>query len=160
MLILINALDQGVTTKTATLWEQFVSRVRAYRLDHDIAAGASPESSPLLALRAQALVRPAMRQALARSVERLLEEAARGPAPPSFGLRVPVRRDRILESADALQMLIDRLLAPVPVPARGVAGVRILLTDGAGSLYYPSAGDDLTSLVLEIVEQLEPLNSW
>lgn len=160
MLILINPLDQGVTTRTATPWECLVSHVRAYTLDHDIAAGAFPESSPLLALRAQALVRPALRHALARSVEQLLEEAARGHAPKPAGLRIPVRRDRILEAADALQMLIDRLLASVPVPARGVAGVRILLTDGAGPLYYPGDSDDLNTLVLEIVEQLGPIHSW
>jgi hypothetical protein len=160
MLILINALDQGVTTRTATPWEQFVSHIRAYKLDHDIAAGASPESSALLALRAQALVRPAMRQRLARSLEQLLEEAAPGHGPQPSGLQVRVRRDRILGAADALQILIDRLLAPAPAPARGVAGLRILLTDGAGPLYYPSDNDNLSAHVLEIVEQLEPLDSW
>ena len=160
MLIMIDALDQGVTTRTATPWEQFVSHVRAYKLDQDIAAGASPESSALFAIRAQALVRPAMRQRLARSLEQLLDEAAPGHEPQPSGLRVRVRRDRILGAADALQILIDRLLAPSPVPARGVAGVRILLTDGAGPLYYPSDNDNLSARVLEIVEQLEPLDSW
>jgi hypothetical protein len=160
MLILINALDQGVTTRTATPWEQFISHVRAYKLDHDIAAGASPESSALLALRAQALVRPAMRQRLARSLEHLREGAEPRPGPQPSGLRVRVRRDRILGAADALQILIDRLVAPAPVPARGVAGVRILLIDGAGPLYYPSDNDNLSAHVLEIVEQLEPLDSW
>jgi hypothetical protein len=160
MLILINALDQGVTTRTATPWERCVSHVRAYKLDHDIAAGASPESSALLALRAQALVRPAMRQRLARSLEQLLEEATPGHGPQPWRLRVRVRGDRILGAADALQILIDRLLAPAPVPARGMAGVRILLTDGAGPLYYPSNNDNLSAHVLEIIEQVEPLDSW
>lgn len=161
MLILINAVDQGVTTRTVTPWEQFVSHVRTCKLDHDIAAGASPESSALLALRVQALVRPAMRQRLARCLEQLLEEAAPGHGPQPSGLPVRVRRDRILDAADALQILIDRLLAPAPapVPARGVAGLRILLTDGAGPLYYPSDNANPSAQVLEIVEQLEPLDS-
>lgn len=160
MLILIDALDQCVTTKAATSWERIVSHVRAYKLDRDLAAGASPESSALLALRAQTLVRSSMRRSLARSIEQLFEEATRGCTPGFAGARIPIRRNRIMAAADALQMLIDRLVMPGPVPARGVAAVRVLLTDGAGPLYYPGSNDDLPAVVLNLVEQLELLNSW
>ena len=159
MLILTRALDQGVTARNVTPGQLFLSHARSYKLDREIAAGAAPESSPLRAIRAQALVRPSFRRTLARRVEQLLDEAT-GPPPRVAGCRIVPRSTRILEAAGALQMLIDRLRAPAPVPARGVAGVRVLLTDGAGPLYYPGDNDDLELVVLEIVRQLEPLNNW
>ena len=49
---------------------------------------------------------------------------------------------RVREAQPELEDLIDRLLAPVPVPARGVALVRLLLRDGAGPLFrYESEAD-------------------
>lgn len=160
MLILIDDLDQSVTTKSATPVERIVSYLRASKLDREIASGASPEATVSLALRAQALVRPSMRRALARRVEELLEEATSGRTQQFAGVRISVPRDRILDAADALQTLVDHLRAAGPVPARGVALVRVLLTDGAGPLYYPDGIDDLTAIILDAVQQLEPLSSW
>ena len=162
VLILIVDLDECVTTRVATPWEWLVSHVRAAKLDRDIAAGASADGSPLLALRAQALVQPSMRRALARTVGQLLAEATGtgSSAPHAAELRIPIRRDTIMDAADALQMLIERLLTRGPVPARGVAQVRLLLTDGAGPLYYPSDAADLRAAVDAAIEQLEPLSNW
>ena len=160
MLILMDDLDQCVAARTATTVERISAFVRATSLDRDLAAGVSPDSSAPLALRAQALVRPSMRRALARSVQQLLDEATFEGPPRFIGARVWVRRERILQVADGLQLLIDRLLTPGPVPARGVALLRVLLTDGAGPLYCPGDNDDLPALVLDVVERLEPLNSW
>ena len=159
MLILTSALEQGVTATNVTLRLLFLSHARSHKLDREIAAGVAAESSPLRALRAQILVRPSFRRTLARRVELLLEEAT-GPPPRVAGSRIVPRSTRILEAAGALQMLIDRLQAPAPVPARGVAGVTVLLTDGAGPLYYPGDNDDLGLAVLEIVKQLDPLTNW
>jgi hypothetical protein len=160
MLILIDDLDQCVTAKAATPWERFASRLRAAKLDRDIAAGASPDANAFLALRAQALVQPAMRRTLAQGVSRLLAEAGDKSAPLFLDPRISIQRDSILDAADALQMLIDRLLMAAPVPARGVAQARLLLTDGVGPLYSPSGRDDLRARVLAAVDQLEPLSNW
>jgi hypothetical protein len=160
MLILLDDLAQCVAMRTATPVQRIAARIRATRLDRDLAAGASPDSSPLLALRAQALVRPSMRRALARRVQQLLDDAAHEEPTRVVSARVPVRRERILPVADALRLLIDRLLTPGPVPARGVAVVHDLLTDGAGPLYYVRGHDDLLDVVLDAVEQLAPLSAW
>ena len=137
MLILIDDLDQSVTAKGETTWERFVSHVRAARLDRDIATGASPDSNAFLALLALALVQPCD----------VADAGARIPAPGGRGAdnsalrrldpRIPIQRDSILDAADALQMLIDRLLMAAPVPARGVAQALLLLTDGVGPVYMP-----------------------
>ena len=160
MLILIDDLDQGVTAKSATPWEWFVSHVVAARLDRDLAAGASPDACPVLALRAQALVRPWMRRLLAGRVRQVLEEATDDGALRFLDPRIPVQRNRVLDADDALRSLIERLLLPGPVPARGVAVARLVLTDGAGPLYNPNCPDDLRGRVLAAVEQLEPLSNW
>lgn len=160
MLILIDDVDCCVTTRDATVLEWLASHVRAAKLDRDLARGASPDASAALALRAQALVRPSMRGALARRVGKLVEEATWGRAPRPTEARISIRRDRIVDAADALQVLIDLLVTPAPVPARGVAQVHVLLTDGAGPVYYPGDTDDLRASVLHAVEELEPLSNW
>jgi hypothetical protein len=101
-----------------------------------------------------------MRRALARSLQQLLDDAA-SEGPPRFtGVRVRVPPGRIRQVADELQLLIDRLLTPGPVPARGVALVRELLADGSGPLYYGHEPDGLLVVLLDAVEQLAPLNGW
>ena len=161
MLILIDELERCVTTTAATPLDRLVSHLRAGKLDREIAAGASPDANAMLALRARALVRPSARQALARRLALLLEEAASGRPTSRFGdARIPISRERIVAAADALRFLMDRLLTPGPVPARGVAVVRVLLTDGTGPLYYPSDTDDLRSVALAAAEELEPLRNW
>jgi hypothetical protein len=111
-------------------------------------------------MRAQLLVQPSMRRLLARRVRQVLADA-RGDGYPRFlDPRIPVQRNRVVAAADALQMLVERLLLPGPVPARGVAVARLLLTDGAGPLYNPSSPDDLRARVLAAVDQLEPLSNW
>ena len=161
MLILLNEFDQCVATRPATAVERVAARVRATRLDRDLAAGESPDSTAALALRAQVLVRPSMRRALAHGVQRLLAEAASEAPPRCIGARVFVRPERILRVTDELRLLIDHLLTPGPVPARGVALVRLLLSDGAGPLYYGPGNDaELRAVILAAVEHLEPMHGW
>ena len=44
-------------------------------------------------------------------------------------------------------MLAGYLAGPGPVPARGVAMVSLLLTDGAGPLYREASAEDLGDLI-------------
>src|SRR5215475_8674131 len=74
------------------LWDPALTRIRGTLLDKRLAAGASPESSPLIALRARALVVPARRQRLAGDWDRLVRVAGERPAAAA---RVPLRRERI-----------------------------------------------------------------
>jgi hypothetical protein len=50
--------------------------------------------------------------------------------------------------------LASRLLAPVPVPARGVAMVSQLLTDGVGPLYNAASREDLRATAQRAAEAL------
>lgn len=156
MLILFND-DQSVITRAETPLDRLMARARAATLDRALAGGVPPEASAALALRAQALVRPSTRDALAHCVERLVEEAHHGHRPCTASARVPARRSAVIEATDLLQVLTAALRASAPVAARGVAQVNVLLTDGAGPLYCH--GCDLRPFVLEALYELAPLGA-
>jgi hypothetical protein len=147
-------MDQAgcpVASKTRP-WDRLLTRMRGFRLDQDLAGGASPEDSVELALRAQLLVRPRHRRELARSMGRLLSTAQRSP----YGGRLPVPacRERVRECEDEIGELIWRLQARGPVAARGVAKVGLLLADASGPLYRRSSPDDLRARVRDAADAL------
>jgi hypothetical protein len=130
-----------------------MARVRASRLDSDLADGASPDATVALALRAQILVRPRTRRDVALGAQRLLATAMQTRA------AVPLCRDRISESSEEFGNLIQRLLAGGPVAARGVALASVLLSDGGGPLYHRGNTDDVSARIREAVNALDPLRS-
>jgi hypothetical protein len=138
-------------------WHRLLAKWRAASLDRTLADGADPEQNVYLAARAMQLTGARTRRHLADGLRRVLAEADRSPgaavpprvppggpareAPrgparvPAWPTRVPVRRASVATGAAELGALCDHLLAPGPLPARGVAMVRQLLSDGAGPLY-------------------------
>jgi hypothetical protein len=78
---------------------------------------------------------------------------ARSPL-AAFKPHVPLRRDLIAGSAPGLTGLANCLTASRPVPARGVALVSQLLTDGCGPLYRAAAREDLGGLIDQASEAL------
>jgi hypothetical protein len=160
MVVLLGHVDDVVIAKEATRREWLAARILAARLDRDLADGASPESSVLLALRAQYLVRPRTRCSLATTLQRILTECVRPPRRSTSPLPFCARQ-RVVAAEREFQELIRRLSAPCPVPACGVAQVRVLLTEGSGPLYRIGGNSsDLRSVVLAAVEALEPLDHF
>jgi hypothetical protein len=155
LLILDDGSGCPVATK-ARVWDRLGARLAARRLDADLAAGASPDASVGLALRARLLVRTSVRRDLARSAQRILAAAAGPSAGPR--LPVPVCRDRVRDATGELAELVTGLLAPGPVPARGVAQVSVLLGDASGPLYHRGSAQDLSATVREIAEALSPVS--
>jgi hypothetical protein len=134
-------------------WHRLLARCAAPRLDRELAAGVSPETSALFATRAVQLTSLKYRRDLATSLQRILTAAGQPPAgmpsrtaavhPPRISLCLA----RISRSAGPLGKLAGSLAAPGPVPVQGVAMVSQLLADGAGPLYQEDCGDDLDSIV-------------
>ncbi len=151
MLILLEQAGCPVA-RTVRPWDRLLVRLRAFSLDRDLAAGASPDASVALALRAQMLVRTRYRRYLARSVRRVLRTASQAP----FGSRspVPVCRDRVRDSSEEFAELIERLLAAGPVPAQGVARASMLLADASGPLYRRASPGDLREKVRAAADAL------
>jgi hypothetical protein len=134
-------------------WHRLLARCASWRLDGELAAGASPESSIRHAARAMQLTSGKSRRDLARSLQRILVAVAGQPAgvhsrtaaahPP----RLPLCRARISRSADPLAALAGHLTAPGPVPVQGVAMVSRLVTNGVGPLYWEACGEDLGDII-------------
>lgn len=162
MLVLLDEADCPVA-KPVRPWDRFLARMRASRLDSDLADGASPDSTVPLALRAQMLVSARTRRDLARGAQRVLATAIQVPAadrrpqlPAAGRLRAPICRDRVRDSSEELGDLIRRLLAGGPVAARGVALASVLLSDGRGPLYHRASPDEVRARVREAVDALGP----
>jgi hypothetical protein len=142
-----------IVARRARLRERLAARWRAGSLERELARGAAPETAAALALRAQWLIGPAVRATLARRLLRLVGDARRGHVWPGTKVRPP--RRAIVAAAQDLDLLAGRLLAPGPVSARGVAQVRLLLTDGCGPLYFGGSSVDLRSALARALEDLE-----
>jgi len=149
----------GVYVAPVTLRRRVEALLLADRLDRALAAGRPPETDVLLALRAERLACAHTRSELACSLGRLLRVAGE----PQRGLtRVSSMAvlERVRASHDALEELVDQLLAPVPVSAHGVALVRLLLRDGSGPLFRYESRDDLTGQVRRAIAALDPGQDW
>ena len=141
-------------------WHRLLARCAAPRLDRELAAGASPESSALLAARAMQLTSVKSRRALAASLQRILAAAGRSPADVPSGTvaihppRVSLCLERISQSAGPLARLAGSLAVPGPVPVQGVAMASQLLADGTGPLYHEGCRDDLDDIIATVSRAL------
>jgi hypothetical protein len=147
-------IDEGIVFRRAGLRDRLVARILAARLDDELARGVAPEASVPLLLRAQRLIAPGTRAALAHDIERILRDAMSSCV--WVISQVAPRRRAVLDAAEELHALAHRLSAPGPVSAGGVARVRLLLTDGAGPLYFHGASDGLRTVASSALDSLEP----
>lgn len=147
-------LGDPLVLRQSRLADRLLARLFGASLDRELAGGRSPEASRLLAARAQDIVSPRKRQALACNWGHLLAAAYR---PRSRRVpAVPVRGDRITAAEPAIRELMRRLSTPAPVPARGVAMASVLLTDGTGPVYRGHASGVLAAAVDAALAQLDP----
>jgi len=150
--------ESGVYVERAGWRTRMQARVHAESLDRALAAGVPPESDALLALRAQRLARARTRETLARTLERLLRASQTDGdhrTRPSMAV-LP----RIACARADLETLIERLRAPAPLSARGVADTCLLLRDGSGPIYRYESTADLGALVRRIAAELDPSRDW
>ena len=147
-----------VVARRARLHERLAARWRAYSLDSELARGVAPEARAALALRAHTLGEPRVRLLLARQVQRVLDEA-RCPPRPSRA-RIALHRDGVLAAAEELDALATRLITPGILASRGLASVRLLLSDGCSPLYRRGATEELRAAVSRVREALEPRIEW
>jgi hypothetical protein len=83
------------------------------------------------------LTSPRERDDLERALRLAVHDADFGS---HFNARVPVRSAAVHHCAEVIDAVCDRLADPFPVRARGMARLRILLSDGRGPLYWPGRG--------------------
>jgi hypothetical protein len=122
----------GLGLRRVHWWHRLAVRARASALDHELAAGASPESNVALAVHAARLCEPAQRRVLARSLTRI---GATPDATAGRRLKAMVCRPAVQQARAELAAVVARLTATGPIEVQGVARVRTLLADGTGPLY-------------------------
>jgi hypothetical protein len=138
------------------LGDGVLARVFGASLDASLATGCPPECSRLLAARARDIVSLRRRRSIAGSWEHLLRVAHRGQRAGSLSAAMPVRADGVVAVEPAIRDLMNRLAAPLPVPARGVAMARVLLTDANSPVYNRRARVPLGDAVAAAAAQLDP----
>lgn len=147
-------LGDPLVIRPGRLVDRMLARALGASLDHQLAAGCPPESSRLLAARAEVIVSPPRRESLARSWGHLLRVARRAPT-----LRTPaapLNAAAILAAEPAIRELMERLAAPLPVTAQGVAAATIPLTDATSPVYGRQSPDALAGLLDAAITQLDP----
>ena len=147
-----------LVARRARFRERVAARCRASWLVVELARGVPPEARAALALRARTLGETRTRKALARGLRHVLDEARQGSR-PRRGQVATLRAD-VLAAADQLECLIERLLEPGIVAARGCAHVRMLLTDGTSPLYFDGASHRLEAAAASALAELEPALDW
>jgi hypothetical protein len=151
MHVLVHDEREQLVLARAPKWRQSLATLHADRLDRQLARGIRPESDLLLAVRAMQLTSARMREQLAASLG-LVAFAGRPRVVPARN------RAALAEAADSLGELSDALLSAGPVPARGVAMVILLLSDGTGPLYRRSRAAELGVVISQAIQALTP--SW
>ena len=147
-------LGDPLVIRPGRLADRMLARALGASLDHQLAAGWSPESSRLLAARAQDIVSLPRRTSVARSWDHLLRAARRAPAQRTPA--VPLNAAAILAAEPAIRELMERLTAPLPVTAQGVAAATIPLTDATSAVYGRQRPDALAGLLDDAIIQLDP----
>lgn len=119
---------------------RLTARLRARSLDRQLAVGvAAAAGSPLAAHRHRITSTPE-RQAIAHALSIAVSDARRGASLPPVP-RTPLDIRAVTAAQALIERLIQRLHAPGPVCERGMARLRLLLSDGSGPLYRCGSGD-------------------
>jgi hypothetical protein len=125
------------------------ARLHAPALDRELASGTAPWRSPLHAARALALTSDRSRLGLARSLERLVEQAQCARS-QSRGAVIYPCREQVMDALPAVLNIAGRLRCADPIDARGMARLKLLLSDGSGPCYVEIRRNALTNALQEI----------
>jgi hypothetical protein len=127
------------TAPRPSLSARVTARLRAHRLDRQLAVGVPAAAGSALAVHQARLTSVAEREAVARTLRRAVTEVHAGGGPMSS--RVGLHTTNIAAAEDVIDAITLRLHSPRPVNARGMARLRAVLSDGCGPMYRYGRGD-------------------
>jgi hypothetical protein len=122
-----------------SLLARLTARLRAAKLDRQLAVGVIAPTGSALAAHESRVVSAAERASLARTLRHVLRDARVGGLVLSS--RLPVSIPNVLAAEEVIDAITLRLHSPRPVSARGMARLRQILGDGTGPLYRYGRGD-------------------
>jgi hypothetical protein len=147
-------LGDPFVIRPCRFFDRLLARAFGASLDDQLAAGRSPESSRLLAARAQDIVSLPRRRSLARSWDHVLGVALRAPTLRTPA--VPLNAAAIVAAEPAIRELMERLAAPLPVTAQGVAAATIMLTSANSPVYRLQRQSAIADRLDAAIAQLDP----
>lgn len=116
----------------------------ADRLDRELEAGVTATPGSPIAVHGARLASAREREHLRAALHMVMHDALVGQ--PQLSGRVPVQTAEVSRAADVISDILDRLESPDPARVRGVARLRILLSDGRGPLYRAGSGSLVAAL--------------
>jgi hypothetical protein len=122
----------------ATFTARLRARLFAGRLDREVELGLVPLPGSALAVHIARLTSVDEREALAHTLRQALAEVREHRR--AFSARVPVQPERLAGCTGVIDDITLLLHSPRPVRARGMARLRLLLSDGTGPLYRAGRG--------------------
>jgi hypothetical protein len=122
-----------------SLVARVTARLRAYQLDRQLAVGVPAPAGSALAVHEARLTSVAERESIARVLRQAVRDTRVGGTPLSA--RIPVHFNNIAAAEDLIHTITLRLHSPRPVSARGIARLRVVLSDGCGPMYESGRGD-------------------
>jgi hypothetical protein len=122
-----------------SLAARVTARLRAYQFDRQLAVGVPAPAGSALAVHQARLTSSGEREAIARALRLAVHDAHAGLHP--FSSRIPVHSNNIAAAEELIDTITLRLHAPRPVSARGMARLRLVLSDGCGPMYRFGRGD-------------------
>lgn len=134
-----STVARGTAAPAPSLRARMAARLRATKFDRLAAVDGGAPAGGAYAAHCARLTSTAEREAVARSLRRIVRDArGRGPLMSS---RVPLHTSNVAAAEDLIDEITLRLHSPRPVGARGMARLRLLLADGTGPLYRYGRGD-------------------
>jgi hypothetical protein len=116
------------------------ARLCAGRYDQRVEAGVPVTAGSPLAAHHVRLRSRAERRDMTNALLLLLRDAGLLWDTAGVSARVPIHVEAIRKSADVIEDVLARLADPEPVRARGMARLRLLLSDGRSPVYRPGSG--------------------
>jgi hypothetical protein len=127
------------TALRPSLAARVTARLKAYKFDRQLAVGVPAPAGSALAVHQARVTSVSEREAIAHSLRQAVRDARSGGTPRSS--RIPVHCTNIAAAQDLIDTITLRLHSPRPVSARGMARLRVVLSDGCGPLYEFGKGD-------------------
>src|SRR5262245_17789937 len=127
------------TAPRPSLAARVTARLRAHELDRQLAVGVPAPAGSALAVHQARLTSVAEREAVARTLRLAVRDAQ--PTGVPLTSRIPVHPSNIRAAEDLIDAITLRLHSQRPVAARGMARLRVVLSDGRGPMYEFGRGD-------------------
>jgi hypothetical protein len=147
------APSPGSRTRKPTLEDRLIARMLGRSIDRELAAGVAAPISQAHTARVDQLTTERTRRSVARTLEKLIVVAERPP--PRVRITATPCREQVRQAEELIRSTAARLRSAEPLDARGIAGLRTLLSNFSGPCYVPGLPDALKVALQEVSNSLD-----